>query len=623
LARYSRKLILLLADVVIINLAVILALLSRFDGQITLEYIDIFINSFIILTVTKIIIYYLFGLYRSLWQYASIGELIQIFLGTVSGAIVSYIFGVAMNMMYPRTVYLFTWVFTFIMIATSRFSYRLLKRVKEFAYEKLEGKRKVMIIGAGDAGSMLIRELKNHKDLLLLPTVAIDDAEWKHNARINGVPIVGDRTQIVKMVKRYKIDEIIITIPSGNKTEVAEILKICKETKCKLKILPGVFELISGKVSIKDIREVSIEDLLGRDEVKINCEEISGYLRNEVVLVTGGGGSIGSELCRQICTFGPKQLIILDIYENNAYELQNELLHLYRNKLDLKVLIGSVRDKDRLKEIFSTYKPGVVFHAAAHKHVPLMEANPAEAIKNNVIGTLNTAQCADEYGVKKFVFISSDKAVNPTNIMGASKRVCEMIIQSLNKHSETEFVAVRFGNVLGSNGSVIPLFKKQILQGGPITVTHPEIIRYFMTIPEAVRLVIQAGAIALGGEIFILDMGEPVKIVDLARDLIKLSGFVPDVDIKISFIGIRPGEKLYEELLLAEEGLKSTIHEKIFIGNSIDLSYNEVLLCVNALTNSLADSNAIRECMGKIVPTYNYSGEKPESRKLESSKLES
>jgi FlaA1/EpsC-like NDP-sugar epimerase len=376
-----------------------------------------------------------------------------------------------------------------------------------------------MIIGAGDAGSMLIKELNSHKVLMFQPVVAIDDDRRKHNRNINGIPIAGDRTQIVQMVNQYKVDEIIITIPSASKAQLSEIIKICKETKCKLKTLPGVYELINDRVSIKDVRDVSIEDLLGRDEVKLNTEEIAGYLKNEVVLVTGGGGSIGSELCRQIAKYGPRKLIIFDTYENNAYDLQNELLHLYKNKLNFKVLIGSVQDKDRLKEIFSEYRPGVVFHAAAHKHVPLMELNPAEAIKNNVLGTLNTALCANEYGAKRFVLISSDKAVNPTNIMGATKRVCEMIIQSLDARSATEFVAVRFGNVLGSNGSVLPLFKKQILHGGPITVTDPDIIRYFMTIPEAVQLVIQAGAMAKGGEIFILDMGEPVKIVDLARDL--------------------------------------------------------------------------------------------------------
>ena len=476
-------------------------------------------------------------------------------------------------------------------------SYRLMKGRKRIVYYQNSEKTRVMVVGAGDTGSMVIREMTKNGASVYKPVVVIDDDKRKHRARINGVPVKGGRNNIVEMAEKYNVDEIIVAMPSVSKHEVSEILNICKETKCHLKTLPGVYEILDEQVSINNIRDVSIDDLLGREEINLNTEEIADYLKNEVVLVTGGGGSIGSELCRQIAKFEPKKLIILDNYENNAYDLQNELRTTYKNKLNLEVIIASVREKERLRDIFRTHKPGVVFHAAAHKHVPLMEANPAEAIKNNVLGTLNTAQCADEFSVKRFVMISTDKAVNPTNVMGATKRVAEMIVQSLNKQSKTEFVAVRFGNVLGSNGSVIPLFKKQIANGGPVTVTHPEITRFFMTIPEASRLVIQAGAMAKGGEIFILDMGESVKILDLAKDLIKLSGFEPNINMKIEFTGLRPGEKLYEELLLAEEGVKGTTHQSIFVGQPLDLSYNEVLLCVKALENSMNDSNELRSCL--------------------------
>jgi len=462
-----------------------------------------------------------------------------------------------------------------------------------------------MIVGAGQAGSMVIKELKDHQDLNLIPAVVVDDDAKKHNSYIHGVPVKGGRDKLIELVKEYAVDEIIIAVPSAPRSDISDILRICKETKCKLKKLPGVYEIINEDVSIKSIRDVNIEDLLGRDEVNLNIKEISSYIKNETVLVTGGGGSIGSELCRQIARFHPKKLIILDIYENNAYDLQQELMRSFKNKLNMEVIIASVRDKKRLEQIFDSYRPGVVFHAAAHKHVPLMEVNPTEAVKNNIIGTLNTVQCADRYKVKRFVMISTDKAVNPTNVMGATKRAAEMIVQSMNKNSQTEFVAVRFGNVLGSNGSVIPLFKKQIEAGGPVTVTHPEITRYFMTIPEAAKLVIQAGAMAKGGEIFILDMGQSVKILDLAKDLIKLSGFEPDVDIKIEFTGLRPGEKLYEELLLTEEGVESTRHESIFIGRPLEVDYDELLGKIKELEESLDNTQKMKECLGSIVLNYN------------------
>ncbi len=610
---YTRKILLMVIDMILINASNWLALFIKFEGNIPVHYLNIFLHSFLLLTFLQILIFYFFRLYRSLWQYASISELIQILLATLSGSLASLGFGWIAGMMQPRSVYVITWMLAFLLLGASRLSYRTVRRVlRAGSYDKGDKKR-IMIIGAGKAGSMVIKELREHAELKAEPVVVIDDDKWKHKSNINGVLVAGDRTKIQQMSLSYNIDEIIVAMPSAKRSEISEILKICKQTRCSLKTLPGVFEIINGRVSLRNLREVSIEDLLGRDEVKLNTHEIAGYLKNEVVLVTGGGGSIGSELCRQIARFGPKKLIIFDISENSAYDLQNELLRTYKNKLNLEVLIGSIREKERLRQVFEQYRPGVVFHAAAHKHVPLMEKNPAEAIKNNVLGTLNTAQCADEYGVKKFVMLSTDKAVNPTNIMGATKRLAEMLVQSLDKHSKTEFVAVRFGNVLGSNGSVIPLFRRQILQGGPVTVTHPNIIRYFMTIPEAVSLVIQAGAMAEGGEIFILDMGQPVKIEDLARDLIRLSGFEPDTDIKIEYSGLRPGEKLYEELLMAEEGIQKTRHEKIFVGKPMELSYNEVLLRIKMLENSLDNDTAkIRECMNKAVSTYVNPYEQPE-----------
>jgi FlaA1/EpsC-like NDP-sugar epimerase len=592
-------------DAVMIGISYYLALFIRFEGEIQQDFWGVFLDSFIVLSVLEVVVFFMFGLYKNLWQYAGTRELMQIFLALSAGSVVAFSFGAAADMMLPRSVYAIEWLLLFMLLGASRFGGRVLKKAKRTICGKKEQKRRVMIIGAGEAGHMLIKELKNRVELKTEPVVVIDDDKWKQKASINGIPVAGDRTRIVEMAERYHVDEIVIAIPSAGKKDLSDIIQICKETKCRLKTLPGVYELMDEEAGVRHIRDVSIEDLLGRDEIILNTEEVAGYLKDEVVLVTGGGGSIGSELCRQISRYSPRKLIVFDIYENNAYDLQNELLQVYKNKIDLEVLIGSVREKERLRQVFARYRPGVVFHAAAHKHVPLMEHNPAEAIKNNVIGTLNTAQCADEFGVKKFVLISTDKAVNPTNIMGATKRMAEMIVQSLDKVSNTEFAAVRFGNVLGSNGSVIPLFKRQIAAGGPVTVTHPEIIRYFMTIPEAARLVIQAGAMAEGGEIFVLDMGQPVKIVDLAADLIKLSGLVPGEDIKVEFTGLRPGEKLYEELLMAEEGLGKTRNEKIYIAKPIELSYDEVLRCVKALEKCLGDSAAVRECLGRVVPTYN------------------
>lgn len=606
---YSRKTILILTDIILINLALYIALLLRFDGKIMPQYIKIFKETFIILTLIKIAVYGIIGLYKSLWSYASIDELIQVFFATMAETILCFFYGQYFNVRLPRTVYLIAWFITFIFIGGSRLSYRILRRFNSMIKNDTTYMSKVMIIGAGEAGSMVIKEMKKHGELNSIPAAVIDDDKTKHRSRIHGVPVIGGRDKIMETVARKQIDEIIIALPSVPKLELKEIIEICKDTKCKLKILPGVYEIIDEQVSLKKIRDVNIGDLLGRDEVKLNTEEIAGYIKHETVLVTGGGGSIGSELCRQLAKFGPKRLIIFDIYENNAYELESELKNQYKFNIDIQIAIGSIRDKDRIGQIFSKYRPGVVFHAAAHKHVPLMELNPTEAVKNNVFGTLNLVQAANEFETKGFVLISTDKAVNPTNIMGATKRLAEMIVQTINNRSKTEFVAVRFGNVLDSNGSVIPLFRKQIAQGGPVTVTHPDITRYFMTIPEAAQLVIQAGAMAQGGEVFILDMGQPIKILNLAKDLIRLSGFEPGKDIKIEYIGLRPGEKLYEELLMAEEGIKSTAHKNIFIGKPLDLSFQEVMLSIRALQNSLDDTKALKQCMKSIVDTYTENGE--------------
>ncbi|HYE09275.1 MAG TPA: nucleoside-diphosphate sugar epimerase/dehydratase [Patescibacteria group bacterium] len=602
---YSRKAFLLITDILLLNVAIYLALLIRFEGEIPTQYINVFLNTNIILTIFNIAIFYMFGLYTSLWTYASIDELMQVFIAAAIGSVGSYPIGLLLHIPLPRSVYIISFMLILLFVGGSRFSYRILRRAKRIIIPEND-KVRVMIIGAGDAGSMVIREMQRHDGFSYMPVVVVDDDKAKHRAKIHGVPVKGDKSKIVELVEKYNVSEIIIAIPSASKQAKSEVIKICKQTKCKLKTLPGVYELINEEVSIKKIRSVSIEDILGREEVKLNNEEISSYINNDVILVTGGGGSIGSELCRQLARFQPKKLLILDIYENNAYDLQNELKYIYKDKLDFEVIIASVRDKARLREIFDKYKPSVVFHAAAHKHVPLMEANPVEAIKNNVFGTLNVAQCADEFGVKKFVLISTDKAVNPTNVMGATKRFAEMIIQSLDKQSKTEFVAVRFGNVLGSNGSVIPLFNKQIAQGGPVTVTHPEITRFFMTIPEAAQLVIQAGAMARGGEIFVLDMGECVKIDDLARDVIRLSGYIPDVDIKIEYTGLRPGEKLYEELLLAEEGIMATKHEYIFIAKPLDVSYKEMLAHIKSVEGCIDDVDNLKNCLSTVIGTYNY-----------------
>lgn len=601
----KKALLLMMLDVVFVNLSYYLALYLRFDGNIEQQYLQIYIHNAVLITILKIAVFYYFKLYKSIWKYASVEELMNVVVACIvsNAAILSFLF--IKQTPLPRSVYIITTMIDIILVGGARFSYRALRRIKNGNLGTANGHKKIMIIGGGDAGAMVIREYKNHTQLNSKPVVIIDDDDKKQGQVIKGVPVLGKRADIPALAEKMGIDEIIIAIPSVSKKEIGSIVEICKKTKCKLKILPGIYEIIDGQVSIKKIRDVQIEDLLGRDEVKLNIDEISSYIEGKNILVTGGGGSIGSELCRQIARFKPRKLVIFDIYENNAYDIQNELLRRYKD-LNLGVIIGSIRDKKRINEIIEKEKPDVIFHAAAHKHVPLMESNPREAIKNNVFGTLNLAQAADRYGVKRFVMISTDKAVNPTNVMGATKRICEMIIQSMNEISKTEFVAVRFGNVLGSNGSVIPLFKKQIEEGGPVTVTHPDVVRYFMTIPEAAQLVIQAGAMANGGEIFILDMGEPVKIIDLAKDLIRFSGFEPNVDIPIKITGLRPGEKLFEELLLDEEGIKGTKHNKIYIGKPTYIDYKLLLKSINELGN-VAENGEDKDIKGylkSIVPSY-------------------
>ena len=604
-----RRIFLLICDVVIIIVSSAMGLLLRFDldpGKVDAKFIEAVWRYLPINIVTTLIIFYILRLYHSIWRFAGIIEMQNVFTATMISSILQYAgYQISKNHV-PRSYYLLYAVVLFLLTLLSRFAYRFGRFVRKKKYNSKDVKQ-VMIIGAGNAANAIIKEI-NTSDHIHNTVVKciIDDDPRKQGTYIHGIKVVGTRNDIIDCVGLYHIDEIIIAMPSAPKKVISEIVDICKETNCSLKILPGIYQFMNDEVSVSKLRNVEVEDLLGRDAIKVDLDSIAGYVKDKVVLVTGGGGSIGSELCRQLAQRQPKQLIILDIYENNAYDIQQELLRKHP-ELNLVVLIGSVRSSKRMNSIFKKYRPQIVYHAAAHKHVPLMEVSPNEAIKNNVLGTWVTAAAADLYGAEKFVLISTDKAVNPTNIMGASKRICEMIIQTYNNRSKTEFVAVRFGNVLGSNGSVIPLFKKQIEAGGPVTVTHPDIIRYFMTIPEAVSLVLQAGAYAKGGEIFVLDMGEPVKILTLAENLIRLSGYKPYEDIDIVFTGLRPGEKLYEELLMEEEGLQETENKLIFIGKPIDIDENKFLRQLEELKEAcISEPDNIRKLIKEIVPTYKY-----------------
>ena len=632
--------LLLIYDFAAIHLAYFLALWSRYDfaySHIYAPYMhryQVFITAY---AACSLVIFWLFRLYRSLWRFASYGEFLRTFAASVITSLLHALFMTVLLGQMPVIYFAFGMLLQFLLLIAARFSFRFLLYFRERRRRERETEfgGRVMVIGAGSAGQLLIRDIFRAKEVKDKVVCVIDDNPNKWNRLIENVPIVGGREDILASVERYRVNKIYLALPSASAVDRRDILNICKETDCELKQLPGMYQFLTGQISVKDMKDVSVEDLLGREPIRTDLKEVFDFLNGKTVLVTGGGGSIGSELCRQIAAHEPKTLIIFDVYENNAYDIQLELREKYP-QLDLHVLIGSVRDSRKMFKLFADYRPDVVYHAAAHKHVPLMEDSPCEAIKNNAIGTYKTAYAAMTHGCQRFVLISTDKAVNPVNIMGASKRLCEMIIQGFDakikqgkaaeipqlfthdgdhepdedvaaalRDVKTEFVAVRFGNVLGSNGSVIPLFKKQIAKGGPVTVTHPDIIRYFMTIPEAVSLVLLAGTYAQGGEIFVLDMGSPVKIDDLARNLIKLSGLKPDVDIPIVYTGLRPGEKLYEEKLMAEEGLKTTANEKIHIGCPVPFDTDEFLSQLGALMDAAyANKDDIRERVEKLVSTY-------------------
>ena len=646
----TRMFMLFIVDVLTIVVNAYLSLIIRHElhySWIPQEYINSIKSYMLINIITTIVIFILMKLYKSVWSFASVHEFTLIFGACILSAAIQALGMQFLVLKVPRSYYIFYFFLLLMTTTVTRFSYRGLRIVMHGLNRPEERILNTMVIGAGEAGSMIIHELKFSKHLYRKGVCVIDNPS-KKGKYLHGVPIVGNKDTIIEKAKEYNVDEIVLAIPSAGTKVTRDILRICNQTECKLKVLPGMYQFITEEVSVSKLREVSIEDLLGRDAIDIDLDSVLGYVKGKTVLVTGGGGSIGSELCRQVAKYNPKCLIIFDIYENNAYDIQQELKKKYPD-LDLVVLVGSIRDSRRINSVFATYRPEVVYHAAAHKHVPLMEDSPCESIKNNAIGTYKTAYAAMMNGCQRFVLISTDKAVNPTNIMGASKRLCEMIIQSFDrmikegtpeklpilyahaddedgamvqqefpKDIKTEFVAVRFGNVLGSNGSVIPLFKKQIEAGGPVTVTHPDIIRYFMTIPEAVSLVLQAGTYAHGGEIFVLDMGSPVKIDTLARNLIKLSGLKPDVDIKVEYTGLRPGEKLYEEKLMAEEGLKKTRNELIHIGCPIPFEIETFLKELESLMD-MAYTNVenIREKVAEVVTTYHPAGEHGSEKKGE------
>ena len=637
------SILLAIYDAIAVNLSYFLALWFRFDctfSRINVKYLTAWKSFIPIYTIFCLIVFFLFRLYNSLWRFASYTELVRVVFATV---ITGTFHAVAITLLYlrmPISYYCFGVIIQFCLVLGIRFAYRLALLVRERHAKTMQTNR-VMLIGAGLAGQMIMRDIERAKELNDRVVCIIDDNPNKWNRFMDGVPIVGGRDSILENVEKYNVEKIYIAIPSASAEARRDILNICQETKCEIKNLPAMYQLVNGEVVVSAMKNVSVEDLLGREPIETDMSEVYRFLNGKTVLVTGGGGSIGSELCRQIAAHDPGQLIIFDVYENNAYEIQLELQEKYPN-LNLVTLIGSVRDSRKIFDVFETYRPQIVFHAAAHKHVPLMEDSPNEAIKNNTIGTYKTAYAAMVHGCERFVLISTDKAVNPTNIMGASKRLCEMIIQSFdekikeNKAAElpqlfthegyenadklgdgaifnnikTEFVAVRFGNVLGSNGSVIPIFKKQIEKGGPVTVTHPDIIRYFMTIPEAVSLVMLAGTYAKGGEIFVLDMGSPVKIDTLARNLIRMSGFKPDVDIKIEYSGLRPGEKLYEEKLMAEEGLKTTANDQIYIGCPIPFDVDAFLEQLEELMlAAYSNKKDIRSLVARMVSTYHPADE--------------
>ncbi|MDF1616963.1 polysaccharide biosynthesis protein [Petrocella sp. FN5] len=607
ITKVTRQVSLLITDIIAVNGAFLLALFLHNEGSISSTTITAYLGSAFVLTIGKLFIYRYFGLYNSLWAYASVEELMKVVAAGIAANILGTIYLISMGIRLYFGVYIIGAILEITVVGCIRFSYRFFRRVKNhYPITRQECTNNILVVGSGATGSLIATEIKNHSTAYGQVIGFIDDDEHKLYKTIAGVKVLGNYHDIYSVAHRFKIDEIIIAVPTASGAVMKQIIEESKRSDAKVRIMPGIREVIDGQVSLSKIRDVEIEDLLGRDMINLNVTEVASYIEDKVIMVTGGGGSIGSELCRQIARFLPSKLIILDVYENNAYDIQNELHREYGDELNLDVIIASVRDRDNIFSIVEEHAPDVIFHAAAHKHVPLMERAPKEAIKNNVFGTKNVAEAAHEFGVERFVMVSTDKAVNPTNIMGASKRICEMIIQGLAKESETKFTAVRFGNVLGSNGSVIPLFRKQIKEGGPVTVTHKEIVRYFMTITEAAQLVIQSGAIASGGEIFVLDMGEPVKIYDLALDLIRLSGLKLGEDIKIKVTGLRPGEKLYEELLMDEEGLQDTKYEKIHIGQPGEINYHELKSALNELLVILKsrETENLIEMVQAIVPTY-------------------
>ncbi len=603
-----RVFFLVLCDVLLVNVAQLMALLVRFEFVWSNLEASGFLTSVVtfapIYTGMCLAVFALMGLYNSLWKYISVREAVLIAQASLTVGVLEYFFMTMLKLPINRSFPILNIIFLMFLLAGERFSYRVFRTA---LHDRVmaRSQERTMLIGAGEAGAAVLRELntsdRSHNRIVCI----IDDGARKKGMRLNGVPVVGGREDIVRAAVEYRVSEIIFAIPSCSNEDRRDILRRCQQTSCAIKTLPGLAEIANGDVRIEKLRKVSIEDLLGRDSVQVDLDQISGYIKGKTVLVTGGGGSIGSELCRQVAAREPGRLVIFDIYENNAYAIQQELRRKHPG-LDLVVLIGSVRDKARVEQLFARYQPNIVYHAAAHKHVPLMEDSPNEAVKNNIFGTYNVAAAADRHGVETFVLISTDKAVNPTNVMGATKRACEMIVQMFSRRSaNTRFVAVRFGNVLGSNGSVIPLFRRQIEQGGPVTVTHKDIIRYFMTIPEAVSLVMQAGSYARGGEIFVLDMGAPVRIDDLARNMIRLSGYEPDVDIEIVYTGLRPGEKLFEELLMGEEGLDKTANDLIFVGHLGGFRDEELLSSLERLEGLCQENSpAIVEELAKLVTTF-------------------
>lgn len=592
---------LVLLDTIIITVAPYLALLLRFEGVVGSRQYQMVYEYLPGIILIRLLTFYFFGLYNRLWRYASIHELLAITSAVTVSSVLIFIYMFGMGSKLPRSIPIITWLIVLALVGLSRLFFRVLYMLRNTRKASCS---KVLIIGAGDAGAMIARELRQRfydtKNLIGF----IDDDRSKIKNKLFGVPVLGTRDDLSEVVCKYSVAEIIIAIPSANGERLREIFKACRETKCTVKTVPGLYEIIDGQVTVDQLRNIDLEDILRREPVKLDLGQIAGYLTGKRVLITGAGGSIGSELCRQIARMSPSQITLVGKGENSIYEIHQELITKFPN-LTIEPVIADVRDKHRIFNIFSRVQPQVVFHAAAHKHVPLMEAQPAEAVRNNIFGTQTVAEAADRANAEKFVLISTDKAVNPTSVMGATKRVAEMIIQNMNRISNTSFVAVRFGNVLGSRGSVIPLFKKQILKGGPVTITHPDMKRYFMTIPEASQLVLQAGALATGGEVFVLDMGEPVRIVDMATDLIELSGLEMGKDIEIKFTGLRPGEKLFEELLTAEEGTTSTKHEKIYVAN---LRAVDEKIMLQTLQNLKAEqsSNEIIHILTTLIPTYKH-----------------